>query len=273
MKPSTLIIPAAGLGTRLRPATYATPKELLRLVDKPIIYYLLAEAHHAGITRVILITHTDNTHTKDFFESSRATPLMEDFPGLSVEFVETNERGGDGQAVLAAESILEANESFAVSMGDIITLPGQSILSELATVFEETHDAVISVEPVPYEKTMQYGVIDAPTSEGPVYTVRGIVEKPDPSVAPSNLAMTGKYILYPKIFSYLHILKGSTKELKLADALNLYAKDQTLLACAPQTRHYDTGTKLDLLKAEITFALYHPELKDTAHTIIKEALS
>lgn len=273
MKPSTLIIPLAGLGTRLRPATYVTPKELLRLVDKPIICYLLAEAHLADITRVVLITHPDNTQTKDFFESSRAASLMKDFPGLSVEIVETNERGGDGQALLTVESILSPSEPFAVSMGDLLTLPGESILAELVAVFEETRNAVISIEPVPHEKTMQYGVIDPVEVEGPVYTVRAIVEKPEPAVAPSNFAMTGKYILHPEIFPYLHALKDGTGELKLANALDLYAKERTLLACVPQTRHYDTGTKLDLLKAEVTFALRHPEFKERASEVIEGILS
>lgn len=272
VKISTLIIPVAGLGTRLRPATYTTSKELLRLVDKPIIYYLLAEAHLADIGRVVLITHSDNTQTKDFFESPGATMLMKDFPGLSIEFVETTERSGDGQALLSAESILRPDESFAVSMGDLVTLPGQSILRELVAVFEETGNAVVSVEPVPPEKTMQYGVIDPVEVEGPLYSVRAIVEKPAPAVSPSNLAMTGKYILDHKIFPYLHTLMSGSGELKLANALDVYARERTLLACVPQTRHYDTGTKLDLFKAEVAFTLSHPELADGARKAIKEAL-
>ena len=121
----TLVIPAAGAGTRLRPITYATPKEMLRLVDKPIAYYLLAEAYQAGIKRVIFITHKDNQSTKKFFSNPLAKNLLVDFPGLAVSFIETGTRGGDGQAILLAEKAI-AGRPFAVTMGDLLTLPGTS---------------------------------------------------------------------------------------------------------------------------------------------------
>lgn len=270
MKPVTLLVPAAGLGTRLRPATYVTPKELLRLVDKPILYYLLAEAHLAGITQVVLITHQDNRKTREFFESAGAASLLADFPGLKVECVETNARGGDGQALLVAEGSVDG--PFAVAMGDIVTLPGTSLLAELAERLSETGEAIISVEDVPREKTLQYGIIDPVSDDGPLYRVRGIVEKPAPASAPSTLAMTGRYILPPKIFDYLHQLEDGGGELKLAHALDLYAKDRPLNALTSHTRHYDTGTKIDLLKAEIAFSLVHPDLKDRAREALKQAL-
>jgi UTP--glucose-1-phosphate uridylyltransferase len=269
MHPTTLVIPAAGLGTRLRPATYATPKELLRLVDKPIIYYLLAEAYQARIRRVVLVTHEDNRKTREFFESAAAASLLADFPGLAIDFIETSERGGDGQALLAAENAVGG--PFAVTMGDLLTLPGESILAELAEVFSQSGNTVISVEEIPREKTAQYGVID-PMSAGPLYRVRGIVEKPAPAAAPSTLAMTGKYILNPSVFNYLHQIQGGAGELKLAHALDRYAKDHVLQAFAPRTRHYDTGTKIDLLRAELAFSLAHPDLAKHAREAIREAL-
>jgi UTP--glucose-1-phosphate uridylyltransferase len=271
MKPTTLIIPAAGMGTRLRPATYVTPKELLRLVDKPIVYHLLAEAHAAGIARVIFITHEDNRQTKEFFEGPHGQEILKFFPLLSVEFIETNQRGGDGQAILLAQKAVGV-EPFAVTMGDLITFPGESILAELVEAFEKTGESVISVEEIPHEKTGQYGVIDPSEKNGNRYRVRGIVEKPEPDVAPSNLAMTGKYILYRTIFHYLEQISKGDGELKLANALNLYAKDQPLNALEPHTRHYDTGTKLDLLKAEVAFSLRHPDLKDRAREAIEHEL-
>lgn len=190
----TLVIPAAGAGTRLRPATYVTPKELLRLVDKPIAYYLLNEAYVAGVRHVVFITHEDNVLTKEFFEGPRGHYLLTDMPGLTVSFIETDTRGGDGQAILLAEAVV-GDKPFAVTMGDLVTLPGQSILAELTLLFAKTGEAVISVEEVPREKTSQYGVIDPVEQDGNVYLVRGIVEKPKPEEAPSNFAMTGKYIL------------------------------------------------------------------------------
>jgi len=268
----TLVIPAAGMGTRLRPATYATPKELLRLVDKPIVYYLLAEAYQAGITQVVLVTHQDNLQTKQFFQSPNAEPLLGAFPGLEVSFVETSERRGDGQALLAVEERI-GDQPFAVSMGDLVTLPGESILAELVHDFGETGEAVISVEEVPREKTGQYGVIDPASQQGNRHLVRGIVEKPVPREAPSTLAMTGKYVLYPEIFSYLRQLDGGEGELKLAHALNAYASEHPLNALAAHTRHYDTGTKADLLRAEIAFSLAHPDLKEVAHAELKKLLT
>ena len=270
-QPNILVIPAAGMGTRLRPATYATPKEMLRLVDKPIAYYLLAEAYQAGIRRVLFITHEDNRQTRQFFEGPSAAPLLNDFPGLTVKFIETTTRGGDGQAILLSEQAV-GNEPFAVTMGDLITLPGESILAELGEVFAKNGESVISVEEIPLEKTGQYGVIDPASQDGSLYRVRGIVEKPKPAEAPSTTAMTGKYILYPAIFAYLRQLDGGEGELKLAHALDAYAKDKALNACATRTRHYDTGTKIDLLKAEVAFSLAHPELKDKARGAIADAL-
>lgn len=118
-----LIIPMAGAGTRLRPVTYATPKEMLRLVDKPIAYYLLAEAYQAGIRKVICITHKDNPLTKKFFSIPPAKHLLNDFPGLAISFIETGIRGGDGQAILLAEKAV-LGKPFAVTMGDLLTMPG-----------------------------------------------------------------------------------------------------------------------------------------------------
>lgn len=267
---NTVVIPIAGAGTRLRPATYATPKEMLRLVDKPIIYYLLAEAYHAGIKRVLCITHVDNPQTKQFFESGKAKPLLDNFPGLSVEFIETSERRGDGQAFLLAEAHLSKDEPFAATMGDLIPRLGESLLDELVNSFGQTNTPVISVEKIPIEKTGQYGVIDPSEVIGRTYAVRGIIEKPKPEVAPSNMAMTGKYVLTPAIFDYLKALRaeGGEGEIKLANALNAYAKEHKLNAYACESVHFDTGTKIDLFKAEVAFTLSDPELGDKARDFL-----
>lgn len=262
----TLVVPLAGAGTRLRPITYVTPKEMLRLVDKPIIYYLFAEAYQAGIRHVLLVTHVDNSFTKDFFEGSKATPLLADFPGLRLSFVETDRREGDGQAILLAKKIM-GNELFAVSMGDMLCLPGTSVLAELMEVYHATGEGVLSVEEVARENIGQYGVIVPGQHQNNIYQVRGIVEKPMPHEAPSNLAMTGKYILPYDIFSYLEMRQNSSGEWRLADALNNYAKDHILNACICRTTLYDTGKKPQLFNAEVVFSLAHPELKEMVNDI------
>lgn len=255
----TLVVPIAGAGTRLRPITYVTPKELLRLVDKPIIYYILAEAYQAGITNVVCITHVDNTQTKDFFEGPHANAFLDDFPGLTIRFIETSVRKGDGQAILLAKDALPVEESFAVTMGDLIPILGSSLIDELVQVYTKTGVPVISVEEIAREKTGQYGVIDPLTSENGLHRIRSIVEKPAPEVAPSNLAMTGKYILTPEIFTALESVqeKNGDEELKLAHALNLFAKENPLDAYECKQPHYDTGTKEDLFKTEALFTAHY----------------
>ena len=271
MKPtvSTLIIPAAGLGTRLRPITYVYPKELVRLVDKPVCFYLLAEAYLAGIRQVIFVIHEDNLMTSEFFNSPDAENLLAEFPGLEVSFVETDERNGDGQAVLEAERFLSGQNAFAVSMGDLVTLPGTSILKELVDAYAVNSTPIISVEEVAREKTNQYGIICGTKLDAMRYQVDSIVEKPKPEEAPSTLAMTGKYILTPDIFEDLKEFEELNEgELKLAHALNRFAKRSKLEALKCKTPHFDTGTKHSLLETELRFSLEHPELQEIAKRIL-----
>lgn len=268
---STLIIPVAGAGTRLRPMTYVAPKEMLRLVDKPIAYYLLLEAHLANITHVIFIIHKNNRATKEFFESENAKPFLAEFPSMRLSFIETDERRGDGQAILLAKDMLSDEKSFAVTMGDLITMPGTSLLRELIEQFS-TVGSVISVMDVPRERTAHYGVIEPKESNGRLHVVNSFVEKPKPEDAPSTLASCGKYVLTSDIFEYLEIemqqnLEG---EIKLAHALETFAKKSKLHAYHSETECYDTGLKTELLKTEIAFSLQHPELKETARQILKD---
>lgn len=264
---NTLVIPAAGAGTRLRPATHVTPKELLRLVDRPIIWYLLKEAYVAGIRRVIVVINSDSPATKYFFESDGAKHLLEEFPDLTLSFVEVSTRGGDGEAILAARSYV-GNLPFAVSMGDMVTLPGESILRELAGAYEQS-GPMISVELVERSRTDQYGVIKTKDSDSALHMVEGIVEKPTPEEAPSTLAMTGKYILESSIFDDLaeitkeQVGKG---EVKLAHALNRYASRASLYALEPEAKHYDTGTKQALFETEVIFSLAHKDIGERART-------
>lgn len=266
------MVPAAGLGTRLRPLTYITPKEMIRLVDKPIFEYLFAEAYEAGIRKIIFIIHRDNQALKKFIASADAKPILEQYPGLAISFVITNKRGGDGQAIYEARKLLTSNEPFALSMGDLLSLPGKSILKELIDVYLREKNPIISVAKVPRADTMHYGVIAPRARSGRRYEVEGIVEKPTPEEAPSTLAMTGKYVLTSQIFSYLQkiVKKPVGKEARIADALNLYAKDKKLFALDCVNKYYDTGTKPMLLKTEFIFALNDPRFKKDMQAFLKK---
>lgn len=247
----------------MRPITNFTPKEILRLVDKPIFYYLLKEAYIAGIRRAIFIIHSDKRIIRDLLKGKESKGMLKEFPRLNLEFIETEHRFGDGQALYEARNILKREKAFAVTMGDLISFPGESIIGELKKVYNKKKVPVISVEKIERSKSRQYGIIDPKKSNGRLHQVRSIIEKPDPKEAPSEYAMTGKYILTPKIFNYLGNLlekRKPTEEIKLANALRDYAKDHNLYACVCKNRHFDTGNKFDLIKTELIFALHHPEL-------------
>ena len=261
VKINSLVIPAAGIGSRLYPLTHIVPKEMLRLVDKPIFYYLIQEAYQADIKRIIFIIHAQKKALKDFLSSREAETVYNDFPGVTFSFVETSKRLGDGQAILQTKKLFKKGEVFAVTMGDLLPLPGKSLIKELKTVYEKYFVPVISVESIERSKTGQYGIINTKTSKGRLHLVSSIIEKPKPENAPSTLAMTGKYILTYEIFPYLEKLmkEGDKNEIKLANALSEYAQDYPLNAYECKNKHYDTGTKIDLLKTELVFSLTHPE--------------
>ncbi|OHB19518.1 MAG: hypothetical protein A3F96_00875 [Parcubacteria group bacterium RIFCSPLOWO2_12_FULL_40_10] len=272
---NTIVIPVAGAGTRLRPITYVTPKELLRLVDKPIVYYLLKEAYVAGIRHAIFITHFDRKDLKTFLKSEKSQEVLKEFPNLRFTFIETHHRLGDGQCLYEARGILKKEKAFAVTMGDLISFPGTSLIGELKEIYLKNRTPVISVEKIDRKKSKQYGIIDPKKSNGRIHEIRSIIEKPDPKEAPSDYAMTGKYILTPKIFSYLEKLLKERKpneEIKLANALRDYAQDYELHAYTCKNRHFDTGNKADLIKTEIIFALHHQELKQHIQSSLNDII-
>ncbi|MEK7536903.1 MAG: sugar phosphate nucleotidyltransferase [Patescibacteria group bacterium] len=272
---NTIVIPVAGAGTRLRPITYVTPKELLRLVDKPIIYYLIKEAYEAGIHNVIFITHVERKDLRNFLKSKGARELLKEFSNINLRFLETDQRLGDGQCLFEARNILKREKAFAVTMGDLISFPGTSLIGELKNIYLKNKIPVISVEKIDRSKSRQYGIIDPEKSDGRIHFLKSIIEKPEPKEAPSEYAMTGKYILTPKIFGYLGKLlkeRGPNEEVKLANALRDYAKDYKLCAYTCKNRHFDTGNKADLIKTELIFALRHPELRKRLRLVFKDIL-
>jgi UTP--glucose-1-phosphate uridylyltransferase len=272
------VLPAAGLGTRFLPATKAQPKEMLPVVDKPLIQYVVEECVASGIDNIIIVTGKGKNAIEDHFDyapelesfleekgKSDLAKLVRDI-GQMVHFSYTRQKEplGLGHAVLVAKELV-GNEPFAVLLGDVI-IPGPSpATKQLVDVYESTGKGVIAVEEVPREMTRLYGIVDVETINGAgakkqTLTIRDLVEKPSPAEAPSTLAVTGRYLLPPEIFECLERTKpGRGGEIQLTDALRLLAKECGLLAYVYEGKSYDAGDKLGFLKATVEIGLENQE--------------
>jgi len=272
------VLPAAGLGTRFLPATKAQPKEMLPVVDKPLIQYVVEECVASGIDNIIIVTGRGKNAIEDHFDSS---PELESFLeskgksdlaalvhdiGNMVHFSYTRQKEplGLGHAVLVARELV-GNEPFAVLLGDVI-IPGPCpATKQLIQVYEKTGIGAIAVEEVPRAKTGLYGIVDVePATEsgtgGRLMKIRDLVEKPNPADAPSNLAVTGRYVLPPEVFDCLErTTPGRGGEIQLTDGLRLLAKESGLLAYVYEGKSYDAGDKLGFLKASVEIGLENPE--------------
>lgn len=272
------VLPAAGLGTRFLPATKAQPKEMLPVVDKPLIQYVVEECLASGIENIIIVTgrgknaiedHFDNApELERFLENKGKTEQVEMVRSIShmVNFSYTRQKEplGLGHAVLTARELV-GDEPFAVLLGDVI-IPGSCPATrQIVEVYEEMGVGTIAVEPVPMERTYLYGVIDAePMGQSKwgerLLKVRDLVEKPRPGKAPSNLAVTGRYLLPPEIFDCLERTPaGSGGEIQLTDGLRLLAQEHGLYALEYKGKSYDAGDKLGFLKATVEIALENSE--------------
>jgi len=270
-----VIIPVAGLGTRFLPATKAQPKEMLPLIDKPVIQYLVEEAVNSGIKDVIFVTgrgkraiedHFDyapelessllRKNKKNIFKEVRAISEMANF-----FYVRQKMPRGDGDAVICA-SHLTNNEPAAVLFGDDVVFSRTPCLWQMIKVFEKYGDCVIALDEVPKQEVRHYGVVKAVKISERIYEIKDIVEKPEPSKAPSNLIIVGKYILTPEFFRELKKIKPSkTKELRIADGLKNLLKKRPVYGLRFEGKRYDCGNKLGYLQATVDFALKHPEVK------------
>lgn len=272
------VLPAAGLGTRFLPATKAQPKEMLPVVDKPLIQYVVEECLTSGIENIIIVTgrgknaiedHFDNSpELERFLETKGKIEHLEMVRSISnmVHFSYTRQKEplGLGHAVLTARELV-GDEPFAVLLGDVI-IPGPCpATKQIVEVYEETGVGTIAVEPVPVERTYLYGIIDAQPDEKSrwgkrLLRIRNLVEKPRPADAPSNLAVTGRYVLPPEIFDCLERTPpGSGGEIQLTDGLRLLAQEKGLYALEYEGKSYDAGDKLGFLKATVEIALQNPE--------------
>jgi UTP--glucose-1-phosphate uridylyltransferase len=272
------VFPAAGLGTRFLPATKAQPKEMLPLVDKPIIQYGVEEALASGINNMILVTgrgknaiedHFDvSVELETFLESRGKTELLAEIRKISnlinFSYVRQGEPLGLGHAVLVTR-MLVGNEPFAVILGDDVIDADPPALQQMIDVFHEVEGPVLAIEEVPRENVSSYGIIDAEEVRPGVYRIRDLVEKPPLEQAPSNLAIIGRYILTPDIFPALEEtakVRDRTGEIQLTNGLRRLLKQRPIYGCKVNGVRHDTGNKLGFLKAVVYFALRRPDLAE-----------
>lgn len=276
------IIPAAGLGTRFLPATKAMPKEMLPIVDKPTIQYIVEEAIDSGIEDIIIVTGKGKRAIEDHFDNAfelesnlmekNKFELLEKVQAPSkveLHYIRQKEPRGLGHAVWCAKKFI-GNEPFAVLLGDDIVQAEVPCLKQLINQYDETLSSVIGIQPVVAEETNRYGIIDPINQIGRRYQVRHFVEKPEKGTAPSNLAIMGRYILTPEIFMFLEEQNiGAGGEIQLTDAIQKLNTIQRVFAYDFEGDRYDVGEKLGFIKTTIEFALKDMELQKDVMTFLK----
>ena len=271
------IIPAAGLGTRFLPATKAQPKEMLPIVDKPTIQYIIEEAIASGIEEILIITGRGKKGIEDHFDRSIELELELAKAGkdellevvnqisnmVDIHFIRQKEPRGLGQAIHCARAFV-GDEPFAILLGDdIVYNEDKPCLKQLMECYDEYNTSVLGVQTVPSEHVSRYGIVDGIEIEDRVMKVKGLVEKPNMEDAPSNVAILGRYIVTPKIFEILENTKpGKGNEIQLTDALLTLIEEEAMYAYNFEGRRYDVGDKQGFLEATIEYALRKPELKD-----------
>lgn len=270
------VFPVAGLGTRFLPATKANPKEMLPIVDKPLIQYAVEEAIAVGITELIFVTSSAKRAIEDHFDSNFELEanliergkhdllnIVRDIlpEGVSCAYIRQKSPRGLGHAVLCAKQLI-LDEPFAVLLADdLIDGKAQSCLQQMLDVFHHTQSAVIAVEKIPLTESKRYGVVDVEERTHRISRIHGIIEKPQPAEAPSDLGVVGRYILTPRIFSLLEkTTQGSGGEIQLTDAIAKLLQEEPVHACRFEGKRFDCGSKIGYLEATIAYALKHPEL-------------
>ena len=278
------VIPAAGLGTRFLPATKAVAKEMLPIIDKPTIQFIVEEAIESGIEDIIIVTGKAKRPIEDHFDANveleqnlaskgkdELLALVEETTGINIHFIRQKRPLGLGHAVLQAKAFV-GNEPFVVMLGDDIMEDEIPLTKQLINTYDETKASALAVMEIPKEDTDKYGVI-APNeqiSDG-LYDVSHFVEKPKPENAPSTLAIIGRYLLRPEIFEILENQEpGLGGEIQLTDAIDTLNKTQRVFAHEFKGTRYDVGNKMGMLEANIQYGLKHPEIKDELVTYLKE---
>lgn len=278
------ILPAAGLGTRFLPATKASPKEMMPIIDKPLIQYAVEEAIACGIEEFVVITGKYKRAIEDHFDSayeleeklrnSGKKKLLEEINKLShINFAYIRQRValGLGHAILCAKPFVK-DEPFVVILSDDVVDPDYFLLREMINVYDELKCPVVALEEVPISEVSRYGVIDG-TRDGEIYRIKNLVEKPKPEEAPSNLAIIGRYILTPDIFDVLEKQKpGAGGEIQLTDALKELLNRRVIYGYLTKGSRYDAGDKLGYLKATVDFALKNAEFSEQFRQYLTQRL-
>lgn len=287
MKVRKAIIPAAGLGTRFLPATKAQPKEMLPIVDKPTIQFIVEEAIEAGIESIIIVTGRNKRSIEDHFDKSlelemelqkagkdELLNLVEDISNLvDIHYIRQKEPKGLGHAIYCAKAFV-GNEPFAVLLGDDIVKSAQPCIGQLVDRYNEYKTSILGVQTVDWNEVNRYGIVDCNKIEDKVFKVKNLIEKPDKNKAPSNIAILGRYILTPKIFECIEkIQPGAGGEIQLTDALRELGRKEAIYAYDFDGKRYDVGDKLGYLQATVEFALQREDIgeafMDYLKTIVK----
>lgn len=281
------IIPAAGLGTRFLPATKALAKEMLPIVDKPTIQFIVEEARKSGIQDIVVVDGKNKRSIEDHFDSNpelednlrdkhkdEMLKLVQETTDINIYFIRQSHPRGLGDAVLTARDFI-GDEPFVVMLGDDlnnINNNGTPLTKELIDSYHETGASTLAVMRVPHEDTSKYGVINPSQEVKPgLFNVTSFVEKPDPKDAPSDLAIIGRYVFTPEIFDVLAKTKpGKGNEIQLTDAINTLNKTQRVFAHEYKGDRYDVGNKFGWIETNIEYGLNHPEVKDELREYIKE---
>ena len=283
------VFPVAGLGTRFLPATKAMPKEMLTVVDRPLIQHVVDEAMEAGIEHFIFVTGRNKSVIEDHFDRqfeleqvleargklAELEVINNDLPGPgSTSFTRQQEPLGLGHAVWCARELV-GNEPFALLLPDVLVQsPGKGCLAQMLDAYAELGGNIIAVEPVPDDQVKNYGVVSlVGNSDGRVLPIDGMVEKPKPGTAPSNLTILGRYILQPEIFDILSAQeKGAGGEIQITDAMLSLLKRQPFYALKYEGRTFDCGSKVGFLTANVAYALARPDLRDAITAEIKKLI-
>lgn len=283
-----IVFPVGGLGTRFLPATKSMPKEMLPVVDKPLIQYAFEEAIGAGIEQFIFITGRNKNVLSNHFDHSyelqkvlgekekkQELSLVKDWlpKAGNIAFVRQQEPLGLGHAVWCARNFI-GNDPFAIILADELIHPKKNILKEMCKAYEDVNSSIIASARIDKKDTKKYGIIEPGTEKAGLIKIKGMVEKPEPSKAPSDLSITGRYILEPQIIDYLdtqiNSAKGVDGEIQLTDAMNKMAKKYDFYAYEFKEKRFDCGSKHGFLEANIAFALERDDMRENVKKIIKE---
>jgi UTP--glucose-1-phosphate uridylyltransferase len=278
------VIPAAGLGTKFLPVTKAQPKEMLPVIDKPAIQYVVEEAVDSGIDDILIIIgkgkraiedHFDrNSELEDYLQKNDSTDAYNEIRRIgdmaNIHFIRQKEISGLGSAILYAAQHI-GNEPFAVLLGDSIIHSVIPVTQQLIDIYEQYRQSIIAVEQVPDDKVGRFGIVDGKQVNESLRDITQLVEKPELNKSPSNLAIAGRYILTPEIFKSIEQTKADKNgEIQLTDALQILLKRERIFSYQIQGKRFDMGSKLDFLKTNIEFALQHPDFAKEIRRYLKE---